>query len=129
MIKYLEYDEMLIIHARIIDETCGAHGVRDLHLASSIVERPKMQFGGKELYPSLFDKAAAYFESCALHHVFIDGNKRTAIALAARFLFLNGYELIVSNKKMETFVLDVVTKKYPLAEISVWLKKHVKKIR
>lgn len=129
MINYLEYDEALIIHARIIDETGGAHGIRDINLVASMLGRPKMSFGGKELYPGIFDKAAAYFESCAMNHAFIDGNKRTAIALAARFLYLNNYEVVVSNKNMETFVLNAVVKKYDLHKVAVWFKKYSKKIK
>ncbi len=124
MIEYLEPDEILMIHARIIDLTGGLHGVRDVAQIASMVERPKLQFGDKDLYPTVFDKAAAYFESCAFHHSFIDGNKRTAIALATRFLYRNGFELIVSNKVMEKFVLNAVIKKYDLPKIASWLKKH-----
>ena len=129
MTRYLEPEEVLIIHALIIDETGGAHGVRDINLLSSIAERPKMVFGGQELYPGIFEKAAAYFESCAFHHAFIDGNKRTAIALSARFLYLNGYELFTTNRGLEKFVLNAVTKKYTLQAIADWLKKHSKTSR
>lgn len=127
MIRYLSGEEALVIHARLIDATGGSHGVRNTHLLASMLERPKMQFGGKDLYPTLFDKAAAYFESCAMHHAFVDGNKRTAIALAARFLFLNGYDLSARNKTLEAFVLRAVTKRLPLPVIALWLKQHSKK--
>ncbi len=113
-----------MIHARIIDAIAGAHGVRDVHLLASIAERPKMQFGGKDLYPGIFDKAAAYFESTARHHVFIDGNKRTAITLAARFLFLNGYDLQTTDSLLEKFVLIAVAKKYSVKKIAVWFREH-----
>ncbi|MEK9174399.1 MAG: type II toxin-antitoxin system death-on-curing family toxin, partial [Patescibacteria group bacterium] len=104
----------------------GLHGVRDINLLGSIIERPKMAMGGKDLYLDIFEKAAVYFESCACHHVFIDGNKRTAIALAARFLHINGYILKTSNEILENFVSDAVVKKYDIAKIAVWLKKHSK---
>lgn len=124
MVRYLRPEEILMIHARIIDATGGAHGVRDVHLLASIAERPKMRFGEKDLYPSFFDKAAVYFESTARHHVFIDGNKRTAIALAARFLFLNGYDLKTTEPVFEKFVLTAVLKKYDVRKTSAWLREH-----
>lgn len=127
--RYLTGEEILFIHAQIIDETGGMHGVRDVNLFSSLAERPKMQFGGKELYPRVFNKAAAYFESCAYHHVFIDGNKRTAIAVAMRFLFLNGLELKISNEEMEWFTLTAVERKYELKTITDWLEKHSVKLK
>lgn len=126
---YLSREEALVIHARVIDETGGSHGVRDIALFESLIERPKMAFGGKDLYRTVFDKAAAYFESSAFHHMFVDGNKRTAIALAARFLFLNGYELQASNSDLEKFVLDAVVKKHKLPKIAAWLKRHSQKLK
>lgn len=124
VIKYLEPEEILIIHARMIDETGGSHGVRGLNQIDSMIDRPKLQFSGRDLYSTLFDKAAAYFESCAYHHSFVDGNKRTAIALVARFLCLNGFELKISNNKLEEFVLTAVIKKYDLPKIAAWIKNH-----
>lgn len=126
---YLTAEEILIIHARIVDETGGLHGVRDTNLLGSLSERPKMQFGGKELYSDIFEKTAAYFESCAYHHIFSDGNKRTAIAIAARFLYLNDYELQIANELMECFILDAVEQKYKLEKIAAWFKKHSKKVK
>jgi len=91
--RYLTGDEILVIHSEIIEETGGTHGIRDVNLFLSLLERPKMGFGGKPLYSDVFQKAAAYLESLAKFHVFIDGNKRTAFAAASRFLFLNEYNL------------------------------------
>ena len=125
--RYLSKEEILVIHSRIIEETGGAHGVHDIGSVASLIERPKMQFGGKELYATIFAKAAAYFESCAMHHPFIDGNKRTAIAIAARFLYCNGYTLETSNKILEEFVLKCVVEKRTIQDIAAWFKKHSKK--
>lgn len=126
--KYLEADYVLVIRAKIIDATGGSHGVRDVGVVASAADRPKASFAGKDLYWTVFHKATAYFESVAFFHPFIDGNKRTAVAIATRFLFLNGYVLDVSNSMMEKFVLDAVVKKYKLKRIADWLKKHSKRI-
>lgn len=117
------------MHSELIDETGGSHGVRDAGLLISIVEKPKMQFGGKELYKGVFIKAATYLESIAKFHIFIDGNKRTAITASARFLFLNGYELMATNKEVENFVINVVVKKLDLEKIAAWLKKYSSKLK
>lgn len=125
--RYLTAEDILVLHDRIIEETRGAHGVRDLGLLIAAVERPRMRFGNKELYSDVFVKAAALFESLARGHAFIDGNKRTAIVAGARFLFLNGYTLTATNRGLEKFVLSAVVKKLPVARIAVWLKKHARK--
>lgn len=125
---YLNPEEILVIHARIIDATGGSHGVRDVLRIASMAERLKIRFGGKDLYPTIFTKAATLLHSCAMDHPFVDGNKRTAITIAARFLFLNGYELSATNSILEKFVLEVVIKKLDIKPIAVWFKKHSKKL-
>ena len=118
-----------MIHSEIIDATGGVHGVRDVGLLMSLIEKPGGRFGGKDLYAGIFMKAAAYLESLVHYHVFIDGNKRTGIAVAARFFSLNGFELIATNREIEDFVLRVATHKPPIKEIAVWLKAHAKKLQ
>lgn len=125
--KFLFYEDVLEIHERVVTKTGGSQGVRDTHLLESIIERPKMQFGGNDLYPTIFDKAAAYFDSCAFHHVFVDGNKRTAILLVSNFLNLNGYSLKPKQGEVLDFVLSAVKNKYNLKKVSDWIKKNSKK--
>ncbi len=127
--RYLTAHDILIIHARIIEETGGADGVRDTHLLASAAERPKMRYDDKDLYPRVFEKAAAYLESLARHHVFVDGNKRTAIVVTARFLSLNDYELTATNHEVERFVLRVAIGKHEIIEIAAWFKNHSKRLK
>ena len=127
--KYLTAEEILIIHARIIDETGGSHGIREVGLLASLIERPKAKFGGQEQYKGIFKKAATYLDSLVRYHVFVDGNKRTAIAASARFLALNDYNLVATNKGMERFVLKATVEKFDPEEIARWLKTHSKKVK
>jgi death-on-curing protein len=123
-VNYPSEKEILVMHARIIEETGGAHGVRDMNLFVSSCNRSKMIFGGKELYPDVHKKAATYVESFIMNHVFIDGNKRTGIIASARFLFLNSYELTADNKEIENFALSVVVDKLTLEQIAKWIKEN-----
>lgn len=45
------------------------------------------------LHQSLFEMAAAYLFHIARNHPFVDGNKRTALAAALVFLWLNDREI------------------------------------
>ena len=120
--RYLTAQEILILHALVIDATSGSHGVRDITLLASIAHKPSAMFGGKDLYSDIFHKAAALLEAICNYHVFIDGNKRTSFIAAARFLSLNGYEIAASNKDVETTVLAVATKKIDIEALAKWLK-------
>lgn len=83
-----------------------------------------MGFGGPELYPALWDKAATYYEGLAKFHVFLDGNKRTAFAVTVRFLRLNGFRLRVPNKQAELFTLRIIEQKLDMSVIASWLQQH-----
>lgn len=121
---YLSPEQVLFIHARLIAEIGGAHGVRDLAMLESAIARPQATFGGKDLYPDLFTKAAALLDSLINDHPFVDGNKRTGITAAALFLRRNGYRLSASNADVEKFTLQVAASCTELKEIADWLLAH-----
>lgn len=125
--QYLTAEEILILHARVVDETGGSHGVRDAGLLQSIAERPKTTFGGREMYRGIFAKAAVYLDSIIHYHVFVDGNKRTALISTARFLHVNQHKLTATNEAVEKYVLKVAVEKPEINEIARWLKKHSKR--
>ena len=120
--KYLTPEQVLFIHSRLVAETGGSHGVRDLGLLESAVARPKATFDGKELYPDLFMKAAALMDSLINNHPFVDGNKRTGITAAGLFLRINGRKLSAFSKDLEAVTLRVVTKDMQIAELATWLR-------
>jgi death-on-curing protein len=126
--RYLSGEDILVIHAELIDATSGTHGVRDVGLFLHLAEKPKQSFGGKEVHPSIFEKAAVYFDAFARHQVFLDGNKRTAVAVTARFLFVNGFDLRAGSKALEVFTLSVAAKSVPIERIARWLKTHARRI-
>ena len=122
--KYLTAEQVLFIHSRLIDETGGAHGIRDTGLLLSALERPKSGFGDTELYPDIFSKSAALMESLIKNHPFIDGNKRTAITSTAIFLQINGHNLKTSQKELERFTLKIAVKKVSLEDTAKWFREH-----
>jgi death-on-curing protein len=122
--KTLSPEQVLFIHARLVTETGGIHGIRDLGLLESAVARPQATFDGLELYPSLFLKAAALLDSLINNHPFTDGNKRTGIASAALLLKINRYHLTATNAELEMFTLQVATRHLPLPEIVAWFERY-----
>jgi death-on-curing protein len=123
-VKYLTAEQVLFIHSRLIDETGGSHGVRDVGLLQSAVERARATFGGKDLYPDIFYKAAALMESLIKNHPFVDGNKRTAITSASIFLKMNGYTLEATQKDFERFALRMARGKASVENAADWFKRN-----
>ena len=128
-INYITLEEVIAIHDSMVEEYGGSHGIRDLGLIQSAIARPQSSFGREDLYPTIFDKAAALFHSLIFNHVFVDGNKRTTMTTTARFLSINGYELIVSQKEFVDFPIRVENKHLELQIIANWLRKNSKKQR
>lgn len=123
--KYLTPEQVLFIHARLVTETGGAHGVRDLGLLLSALARPQATFDGQDLYPDLFHKAGALMESLLQNHPFVDGNKRTAITSAAMFLRMNGYRLKASNAELEQLTFAALIEHLPVETLAEWFEGHV----
>lgn len=95
--------------------------VRDHQVLASAVKRPFLILFGEEQFPSMMLKAAALFHSLAAHHVFVDGNKRTASAAVQQFLAMNGYEALWDKEEMEAFALKVAKHEAEIEEIAAWL--------
>ena len=127
-INFLSLDEILAIHYDQINRYGGSHGVRDFNLLISAASRLQVTFGGFDLYPDVFSKRAALIHSLVLNHPFIDGNKRTAVASTARFLYINGYILKMSKKELVELTLKIESKKMNMENIFSWFKKHSRKI-
>ena len=88
--KWLTVQLVQAIHSQAVAESGGSHGVRDMGLFESALDRPRNRYAyGDD--PTLFDLAAAYCIGIVKNHPFIDGNKRTGDLTARAFLFRNGY--------------------------------------
>lgn len=97
--SYLTLDEALRIHEILITAFGGARGVRDLGLIEAALLRPQTGY-----YTDLIEEAAALWESLAMNHGFVDGNKRVAYACLELFLQLNGTDIAADNAEIETFI-------------------------
>ncbi len=91
--RYLTINEVLILHRRIIEESGGTAGIRDLSMLGSALAQPRQTFSGIDLYPTLVEKAAALGFSLIKNPPFVDGNKR--VGHAALWWVLERY----SNKE------------------------------
>ena len=70
LIKFL-LEDILNFHSQLEDKSTG---VRDLGLIESAVNAPFQTFGGQDLYPTIFDKAAQLAYGLTENHGFVDGN-------------------------------------------------------
>ena len=86
--RYLTLAEVLDLHRRVMVQGGGSAAVRDLGGLISAVAQPRVTFGGRDLHPTVADKAAALCFSIISNHPFVDGNKRAGHAAMETFLVL-----------------------------------------
>lgn len=98
--------------------------VRDRHLLRAAAARPMLAAFGEAAYPTLLDKAAALLHALAAHHLFYDGNKRTATQATIRFLHENGLQPTWTEDEMVRFVLEVAQNQHDVEAVSAWLAAH-----
>ena len=102
--------------------------MRDMRLLDSALARPRATFGGEDLYPGLWHKAAVLMHSLVKNHPFVDGNKRTALAATGLFLELNGYMMTASNEEALDFTRRVVLGEIDVKLMAAWLEDHCQAI-
>lgn len=122
--KYPTLEEILILHDYQIKRFGGKYGVRDIRMLESAIQRPQATFDGKDLYPTLFQKASAVVHSIIKNHPFVDGNKRTGIHAALTFLGENGIEVDVKNKDIVKLGLDISNDKISLKDLAGWFEQN-----
>jgi death-on-curing protein len=120
--RYLVLREALHVHAALIAAYGGSPGIRDRGLIEAALLRPQTGY-----YSDLIEEAAAMWESLAMNHGFVDGNKRVAFACVDIFLDLNGLQMTATNEKAIEFVcshLEAGT--FAKDNLDAWLRANTK---
>ncbi len=79
MIWLPSFEQVCLLHQKIVDATGGSAAIRDSGLIESALFRAQSAFGGVGAYPSLEAKAAAVGCGLVQNHGFVDGNKRIGV--------------------------------------------------
>ena len=123
--RYLSLAEVLILHERIVTQTGGAAGLRDLGALQSAIAQPRATFDGIDLYLSLSEKAAALAYALVCNHPFVDGNKRIGHATLETFLMLNGFELVAPIDDAEHTFLSLAAGTFTRNALVAWIEQHL----
>jgi death on curing protein len=122
--RFLSVSEVIEIHDQEIETARGLSGIRDLKALESALGAPQASFSGQFLM-DIYEMAATYANSIALNHPFLDGNKRTALATALTFLFMNGFEIDEQyDFELADKTLELVTGKITKSDFAQHLKSH-----
>lgn len=121
---FLTIEQILQLHSLVIQKTGGSDGVRDMGRLQSAVATQQQEVFGQELYPSLYDKAAALIRAIIADHAFVDGNKRTGMLAGLTLMEVNGVRSKITEGALEDFAVQVAVEHMEVVAIAEWLQEH-----
>lgn len=111
------------LHALVLARHGGGRGVRDVRRLESALARPPNIFAyGDASFPQM---AAAYAAGIIEGHPFVDGNKRTGLALAIAFLEFNGLRFRGSEAEAVVHTLGLAAGEVSEAAFAAWLEANL----
>ena len=98
-------EEVLEIHAKLLEQFGGPPGIRDEGLLHSalMAAAHRQHYEGADLATC----AATYAFHLTRNHPFVDGNKRAGAAVAEIFVRLNGAQLAATNDEIVELFLAI----------------------
>lgn len=120
-------ETVAVLHEQLLSLFGGAAGVRDEGLLASALARPQnLAAYGK---PAVFDMAASYAFGVVKNHPFVDGNKRTGLAVAILFLELNGHSFNATEADATVHTLGLAAGAISEHAFAAWLKANSARAR
>ncbi len=119
----LTVKQVITLHTQIVIFTGGSDGIRDMGLIESAVNASFQSFGGYDVYPTIYEKAARLGFGLAHNHAFIDGNKRIAAHALLTFLELNGIEIDCTEAELISLFMRLAASEISIDNLVDWIKK------
>lgn len=124
--RYLTVSEVIELYRQVMETSGGTVGIISLESLESAVAQPRATFGGKELYPTIIEKAAALGFSLVMDHAFVDGNKRIGHYAMETSLVINDYELDPTVDEQESIILQLASGKLSRDDFTDWIREHTR---
>lgn len=99
--NYLSKEELLDLHAFTVEHYGGLLGIKSQDRLQSVLNAPRQEMFGAELYPDLCSKAAVQVYLLVKSHPFMGGNEATALLVLLRFLAINDAALCPTIRESE----------------------------
>jgi death-on-curing protein len=116
--------DVLSLHEMMHRATGGASGIRDIGTLESALYHAYASFEGKDLYPTVEEKAARQVYGIIRNHPFLDGNKRTGLFVMLVFLELNDIKLKFSRSELVKLGIGIAEGKADSQYIKKWIIRH-----
>lgn len=119
--RFLTKEEVLVVHREMVRRHGGRLRIWDEGRLEAAVAAPRASFGGVRAHETICDVAAAYWFHISQNHPFESANKRTAAAVCATFLELNGFHLGCTNADIISVGYKVANGVFKEAALAEWI--------
>jgi death-on-curing protein len=123
--KWLSRRSIDAMHAALIDEHGGSHGIRDAALIESAIARPLNRFTYAGDDCDLAELAAAYAFALVKNHGYVDGNKRIGLAALLVLLRRNGFYLRITEAEAVTKFENLAAGSVSEDELAAWIRENL----
>lgn len=122
MTYFLTTDDALEVAGLVTGEPAR---VRDFADLTAALERPQQTSNGQDVYPGIWDKAAALMEGLGRGYALVDGNKRLTWNATWLFLGVNGHPLAepLDEEAAHQFMYDLVRGRLTVPAIAAGLRR------
>lgn len=127
MIIWVNAEDVIAIHRRVVQTSGGLDGLRDRDGLEAAIAAPLQTFCGEELFPTDIEKVARLGYGLAANHVFIDGNKRIGAMMTQLLLQWNGYHLSLREGELAEMFISIADGTSDLQDLRLWIQNHLKK--
>lgn len=128
-VRYLTVPGLLATKREVLRRSGQGEHPAKVPRVEATVALPQQPFVGRDLFPDMADKAAAYLYHVTQKHCFGQGNKRTAWAAARMFLAKNGYTLAgpdYSNARAIWLCLAIAKGECSIEQVATWLRRRIR---
>ncbi|CAN5880049.1 type II toxin-antitoxin system death-on-curing family toxin [soil metagenome] len=108
-----------MLHAYLLELFGGATGLRDEGALESALMRPQNLYAHESA--DVFKLAAAYASGIVKNHPFVDGNKRTGLAISLTFLEENGFRTDLGEADAVPMTVALAAGELDEAGFAKWL--------
>jgi death-on-curing protein len=117
---FLTLEQVEDLHRRALELHGGQDGIRDPWALESAVIHPRNVFYYAQ--GDLFDVAAAYAFHLAESQAYLDGNKRTGMAVALVFLRTNGVTVPSATSELYSAMIAIAARRMGKPELAALLR-------
>lgn len=121
MMENIDIDNVLLFHTKIVEQTGGSQGIRDLGLIESGLNRGYASFDSVDLYKEIEEKISAITYGLVKNHGFVDGNKRIGISVMVLLLKLNRINIKYSQLELIELGLKIADGTFSENDINMWI--------